>query len=79
MHIPSMSSITNLPREELRNPTVAFKILVENLEEMKNPDGDGNSKYYETFKAFKFLGKDLAGKKHYAYQQEYSVARSKNK
>ncbi len=42
MHIPSMPSITDLPREELKNPTVAFKVLGENLGQIAKVGGDCN-------------------------------------
>ncbi len=54
MYIPSMPSITDLPKEELRNPTAAFKVLEENLGEIVNPDGDGNYGYYSIFEALSF-------------------------
>ncbi len=60
MHIPSMPSITKLPGEKLRKPEVAFRVFEENLGEMKNPDKDGNCRYYVIFEAFNFLGNDLA-------------------
>ncbi len=44
--------------EELRNLTVAFKILEDNLEELVIPGGDGNFGYYALFEAFDFLKKD---------------------
>ena len=72
-----MPSITDLPRQELRNSKVAFKVLEENLGDIVNPNGDGNCAYYAIFEAFTFLGKDRGGKKLHTYQQRYSIARSK--
>ncbi len=77
MPIPSMPSITDLPRKELRNSEVAFKVLGENLGEIVNPDGDGNCGYYAMFEAFTFLGKARDGKKLHTYSQKYSIARAK--
>ncbi len=42
---------------------------------MKKPDGDGNYGYYAIFEAFKYLGKDLDGKKHFTFKQRYLIAR----
>ncbi len=72
-----MPSITDLPQQELRNPKVAFKVLGENLGEIKEVDRDGNCGYYAIFTSFEFLGKDQDGKKLYTYQQKYTVARTK--
>ncbi len=58
MNIPLMSSITDLPSQEIRNPEIAFKVLGENFREIVKVDGDGNCKYYAIFEAFDFLGKD---------------------
>ncbi len=77
MTIPSMPSITDLPRKELRNSKVAFKVLGENLGEIVNPKGDGNCGYYAMFEAFTFLGKAQDGKKLHTYLQKYSIARAK--
>ncbi len=77
MTIPEMPIITDLPIQELRNADVAFKVLEENLGENYDPEGDGNCGYYDIFEAFKFLGKDQAGKKLYTYAQKYAIARTK--
>ncbi len=52
--IPSMPSITNIPRKELWHPTVALKILWEDLEEIAKVDGDCNCQHYEICLVFKF-------------------------
>ncbi len=69
-----MPPITDLPRKELKNSKVAFKVLEENLGEIYDPKGDGNCGYYAMFEAFEFLGKDQDGKKLFTYKQTYSVA-----
>ncbi len=77
MPIPSMPSITDLPRVELKNPTVAFKVLGENLGQIAKVGGDCNCRYYAIFEAFEFLEKDRAGKKLFTYKQKYPIARQK--
>ncbi len=72
-----MPRITDLPRKELNNSKVAFKVLKENLGEIYDPKGDGNCGYYAMFDAFELLGQDRAGKKLFSYKQQYSVARAK--
>ena len=58
-----MPSLSDLPQKELRNIEVALKIFEENFGEIHDPDSDGNCGYYALFKAFKYLGKNLMGKK----------------
>ncbi len=57
MPSPKMPSITNLLKEELRNPTVAFKLLQVNLEKIEKVDGICNCRYHVIFEAFNFFEK----------------------
>ncbi len=42
---------------------VALKVFKDNFGKIHDPTGDGNCGYYALFKSFKFLGKNLMGKK----------------
>ncbi len=62
VHIPSMPSITNLPREKLFSYSCIQSFWRE-FGRDEDPNGDDNCRYYAIFEAFEFLGKDLDGKK----------------
>ncbi len=72
-----MPSITDSPSWEFRSPEVAFKLFEENLGQIHDQKGDGNSLYYVIFEAFQFLGKDQACKKLFTYKQNYPIVRIK--
>ncbi len=75
--IPLIPSIADLTSQELRNPTVTFKVLRENLQKIAKVDGDGNYGYYAIFESFEFMGKDRADKKQYSYKQKYPITTTK--
>ncbi len=60
---PFMPSLTDLLQKELRNIDVALKVFGENFGKIHDRKGDGNCGYYTLFQAFKFMGKNLMGKK----------------
>ncbi len=79
MHIPLVTSITDLFSWELWNSGVAFKGLPENLGEIYDQKGDGNCGHYAIFEAFSFLGKDLAGKNLHLSAKILSCKNKKNR
>ncbi len=72
-----MPTLTDLPQKELRNFDVALKVFQENFGKIHNPTGDGNCGYYVLFKAFKFLGRNLMGKKLVRCAANQKTARTK--
>ena len=74
-----MPSLTNLPQKEIRNIDVAIKIFEDNfgVDKIHDPDGDGNCGYYVLFKAFKFMGKNLMGRKIATCAANQKTARAK--
>ncbi len=72
-----MPSLTDLPEKELQNIDVALKVVEDNFGKIHDPKGDGNCGYYALFKAFKFMGKNLAGKKLIYCAQNPKTAKAK--